>query len=161
MNESKASRRCCFAGHNKLYTAEVKAVLTKEIVRLIKNNNVTEFWVGKYGRFEMMCAMTISELKKVYPELKLNIIVPYEAPNNERGDRLYYCDYDSIYSADVSKNLPPRRAAMKADQYMIDRSDFLICYVENETGGAVKALKYAQKSGDISIVNIAKMVDNI
>lgn len=158
MKEPNASRRCCFAGQNKVYTDEVKVLLTKEITKLIEKNNVTEFLVGKYGRFETLCAMTVSNLKTVYPNLKLDVIVPYEAPNGVSGNRLYYCDYDNIYSADVSKNLPPRHAAMKAEQYMIDRSDFFVCYADNAFGGAMKALKYAQKSGDIEIINIAQMI---
>lgn len=157
MKNTDTSLRCCFVGQNKIYGGEVKEVLIKNIMQLVEKNNVTDFLVGKYGRFEMLCAVVISELKNIYSQLTLSIVVPYEVPSPVRDTHLYYCNCDNIYSADIPKSIPPRHAVMKTAQFMIDRSDFLVCYVENELDRAHKALKYAQKSGHLGIINIANV----
>lgn len=37
---------------------------------------------------------------------------------------------------------------------MVDRADLIICYVENKSGGAYKAMRYAEKQGK-RIINLA------
>ena len=39
-------------------------------------------------------------------------------------------------------------------EYMINKSDFLICYVQHSCGGASKTLEYAEKKKHIEIINI-------
>lgn len=43
---------------------------------------------------------------------------------------------------------------IKANQYMVNESDFLICYVKNSWGGAAKTLEYAKQKKK-NIYNLA------
>ena len=40
-------------------------------------------------------------------------------------------------------------------EYMVDKSDFLICYVKNNFGGAFKTMSYAEKKKHIKILNLS------
>lgn len=47
---------------------------------------------------------------------------------------------------------PPKFAIIKRNEWMIDKSDFLIAYVEHNWGGAYRTLEYAKKQSYTNIV---------
>ena len=55
------NKRCCFAGHGEIYDTSVKEKLKTEIKRLIETENVREFWVGNYGKFDAYSACAVRE----------------------------------------------------------------------------------------------------
>ena len=61
--------------------------------------------------------------------------------------------YDRVILPDIGR-LPPRLAILKMNEWIIDRCDTLVCYVEKDYGGAYKALKYAEMRGR-EIINLA------
>ena len=62
--------------------------------------------------------------------------------------------YDSIEICEEASRSHPKAAITKRNQSMIDRADLVVCYVEHESGGAYKAMKYAEKTGK-TVINIA------
>ena len=66
-----------------------------------------------------------------------------------------YGEYDGSVYPDL-ENTPPRFAIIKRNEWMIDKSDFLIAYVKNSFGGANKTLSYAKKRRKIKIINMAE-----
>ncbi len=63
-----------------------------------------------------------------------------------------------IFDGSIYPNLetvPPRLAILKRNKWVINNSDFLIAYVQNDWSGASKTLKYAmRKRNNIEIINI-------
>ena len=70
---------------------------------------------------------------------------------------MYYENYDTILMADISENTPQKLRILKCNEYMVNTSDFIICYVEHN-GGAAKTLEFAQKKTNIEIINIATTI---
>ena len=140
-------KRCCFAGHNETYGDEVKQKIKEIAIKLIEEKGVTEFWVGNYGGFDRCAASAMREVKKEYTQIKLVIVLPYltKEVNGHRED--FYKKYDSIVIAGMAEKTPARLKIIKANEYMVDNCDFLICNVEHSWGGAAKTVEYAKRKG--------------
>lgn len=67
----------------------------------------------------------------------------------------YYDKYDNILVADIPLTTPKRLKIIKANEYMVNNSDFLICYIDHTWGGAFKTFDYARKR-KLKIFNVAK-----
>lgn len=148
---------CCFAGHsNMAVTNELHKELTELIEKLITEEGVTKFRVGHYGDFDGLCGRTVRKAKEKYNDIHLDLLVPYiTAPI--RDLKIYFKEnYDSLTVANVPENTPKRFYITKCNEYMIDVSDFLICYVNRSFGGARHTLDYAKRKKHIKIYNLAE-----
>ena len=154
-----SNKICSFAGHATLYDSEeiIKQKLKKEIINLIEKENVTTFYSGGKGRFDLLCGYTIGELKKDYPSIKSYLILPYPSIRKDTYSKGFIETFDNIIYPNL-ENIPIRFAILKRNEWIINNSDFLIAYVRHSWGGAYKTLKYAEKRKNIKIINIAKEV---
>ena len=147
---------CCFAGHSKLYNTDtVYRQLITTVDGLIKRENIKEFWVGNYGVFDKLSAKAVTELKREYPEIRLSLVIPYLTLEINKYKKSYYKNYDNILMADIPSKTPKKAQIIKCNQYMIKNASFLVCYVKNSWGGAVKTFEYAQKKKNMRIINLA------
>lgn len=151
------NKRCCFAGHSKIYhTDNIYDNLVNLIEKLIAEENVSEFWVGNYGSFDGLSAKAVRSLKEKYPDIQLNLVIPYLTSGINEYKELYYKNYDHILMADLPERTPKKFQILKCNEYMVDNSDFIICYVQYSWGGAAKTLEYAQKKKHIKIFNLVQ-----
>lgn len=149
------SKICCFAGHSRSYHLdEVENKLIELIERLIVEEEVKEFWVGNYGAFDCFCAQTVRRLREKYPEIQLNLVIPYLTADINEYKELYYKNYTCILMADIPENTPKRFWISKCNEYMVDNSDFIICCVRHSWGGAAKTLAYAKRKKHIKLYNL-------
>ena len=150
------SKKCCFAGHSKIYNSdEIYIKLLACIENLITKEDVSVFWVGNYGRFDALAAKAVQNLKTKYPHITLELVIPYLTKEIDENKEYYYQSYDHILIADISQNTPKRFYISRCNEYMVDKSDFIICYVKNSWGGASKTLDYAKRKNYIVILNLA------
>ena len=47
----------------------------------------------------------------------------------------------------IFKNISPKYAIIKSNQYMVDKADVVISYIRRDTGGAFKTFAYAKGKG--------------
>lgn len=146
--------RCCFAGHSQIHD-DFQNKLKLEIEQLILRKGVDEFWVGNYGGFDKAAAKTVRELKTVYPNIKLYLVLPYITKMVDENRNQYYQEFDAILMADIPEKTPIQYRIIKCNEYMVNKSDFLICYVKYSWGGAAKTLEFAKKRRHIEIINIS------
>ncbi len=125
-------------------TAESKLY---ELLRIVMQNDSREieFLVGRNGDFDQMAASVIRKLKKDTgnDNVFLTLVLPYETAELRNNTEAFESYYDSIEICD-SKNF--RYAIVERNRDMIDRSDMVVVYVKNESGGAYQSLKYAEKN---------------
>ena len=144
---------CCFAGHSTLNNEEeIRKELSAVAEKLIVSEGVTEFLVGNYGAFDRLAAGCIRELKVKYPNIELNLTIPYLVSK----DKMTPENYDNIIMADIPEKTPRKIRIIKCNEYMVDSSDFLICYVRFTWGGAYKTLEYAERKKSAAIINLAE-----
>lgn len=149
------SKICSFAGHSQLSAKEsIYEKLLTTVEALITSEGITEFWTGNYGDFDRLSAGAVRALKDKHPEIRLVLVVPYlTADINESRD--YYSEsYDEIVIADMPASTPKRLGIIKANQYMVNNSEVLVCFIEHSFGGAAKTMEYAKKKG-VRVVNLA------
>ena len=121
-----------------------------ELLRIImqKENIEVEFLVGKNGDFDLMAASVIRKLKKETGNENafLTLVLPYETAELRNNTESFESYYDSIEICEASANQNFKYAIVARNRDMIDRSDMVVVYVKNESGGAYQALKYAEKN---------------
>ena len=65
------NKNCSFFGHrNTVATPELREKLKQTVDQLIEENGVSVFLFGSASKFDDLCLETVTELKKVYPEIK-------------------------------------------------------------------------------------------
>lgn len=148
-------KRCCFAGHSDIWDNTLAEKIKSVAEDLIVNHNVKEFWVGNYGNFDGSAASVIRELQRTYSNVKLDLVIPYLTKSINEYKELYYKKCDNILIADIPENTPKRFHITKANEYMVNYSDFLICYIQRSWGGAITTYKYAKRK-KLQIFNIAE-----
>ncbi len=127
-----------FCGHGKItYTDETRTLLRDTIEKLI-SEGADEFLLGGYGAFDVMAANAVKNLKEKYPYIKSVLVVPYIDRDFDKD--LYDC---SVYPP--IERVPKRFAISKRNEWMVDRADVVVAYVDHDWGGAAKTLKYALK----------------
>ena len=136
-----------FCGHGKInYGDKIKKELKSEIEKAIKKGE-SIFLLGGYGKFDLLAAYAIKELKIKYPYIKSILVIPYL---NRIYDKNLYDE--SIYPS--LENFPKKFAIIKRNEWTVNKSDIIIAYVEHNWGGAAKTLEYAYKK-KIKIINLA------
>jgi len=137
-----------FCGHGDIiYDDIVYKTLCDEIEKQIKNG-CSEFYLGGYGRFDIMAANILKKLKGTY-DIKSFLILAYL---NKKYDA-------SLYDGTIYPPLeyvPKKFAIIKRNEWMVNNSDIVIAYVGHSWGGAAKTLDYAIKRKK-HIINIAEI----
>ncbi len=146
-----------FFGHRII--SDYRAVEQKlyELLRVIigRGGRTVEFLVGRNGDFDIMTASVVRRLKKEMntDNVFLTLVLPYETAELRNNTEAFENFYDSIEICEASADANFKFAIVVRNRDIIDRSDIVVVYVENEFGGAYRALKYAEKN-EKRIVNL-------
>jgi len=130
---------CTFIGHRDT-PSEVEPILKRVLRELIEDRNATDFYVGTHGKFDYMSLAVLKELKNEYPHIRYTRVLAY-IPKIDDG----YSDYSNTIYPDGLENIPPRFAIIKRNKWMIEKSDYVVCYVENSLGNAYEFMSLALK----------------
>lgn len=121
-----------------------------ELLRIVMQNGSREieFLVGRNGDFDLMAASVIRKLKKETGKenIYLTLVLPYETAELRNNIESFESYYDSIEICEASADCNFKYTIVARNRDMIDRSDLVVVYVKNESGGAYQALKYAEKN---------------
>lgn len=145
---------CFFIGHRNA-PETIKHSLAEAVERHITKYGGTEFVVGHYGAFDRMAASAVRNAKKRHPDVTLTLLIPYYPYKywEEVSD-----EYDgSIYPEGMEK-VPKPYSIVRANQYMVRHSDFLICYNKDYVGNTRKIVDMAlrrETRGLMRVTNLA------
>ena len=138
---------CCFFGHREV-THNIREKLIKIIEKLVTENGVTNFYVGHQGQFDSMVYSVLKELKVKYPHIRYIVVLAYMP--DEHIKEVY--GEDTLFP-DGLESVPKRFAISIRNDWMIQHSDYAVCYVHKITGGAAKFREKAEKKG-LQIVDV-------
>ena len=113
--------------------------------------------VGRNGDFDRCASSAILRVRKNVRanNSALVLMLPYataEYLNNEEYFNGYYTDVEISYKASIAH---PKAAIQIRNREMVTRADLIICYVEENSGGAYKTVQYAEKVSK-TIINLAE-----
>ena len=95
------------------------------------------------------------EIKKYYPFVRLNMLLPYHPANRKIKIGK---DFDGTYFPEGQEKVPPRLAIIRANEYMVRTVDYLIAYVSHPTSASREIVELAlkrQKRGLIQVTNLS------
>ena len=147
-------KSCFFIGHRNA-PETLRPLLDDAVERHISEYGVTEFVAGHYGRFDYMAAGAVRKAKERHPDVTLTLLLPYYPFDHDTGD------YDRTYYPEGMETVPKPFAIVRANEYMIKTSDYLICYdagLIGNTGKLVKKALRRQKKGEMHVENIAELL---
>ncbi len=128
----------------------LKKLLRYAIEKLITEKGVTLFVSGMALGVDIYAAEIVLEMKKKYPNVKLEAAIPCEtqAVKWREKDRDRYfrlveqCDTETLlqtkYTADCMQ---------KRNEYMANKADYLIAVWDGKPSGTGKTVKYAESIG--------------
>lgn len=137
-----------FIGHKECYGVKSEDVRA-EITKLIEAG-VTDFMSGGMGSFDWMCARTVYELKKTYPQIHNYLVIPYLTFNI--SEEKYF---DSIVYPEGFEKYHFKAAIPARNKYLVDNSAYALCYVTHSWGGAAQTYERAIKKG-LTVINLGE-----
>ena len=140
-------RTACFFGHRDV-THDIRSKLQFIIEQLITEEQINSFYVGHQGQFDSMVYSVLKELKGKYPQIRYTVVLAYMP--DEHTKEVY--GENTLYP-DGLETVPRRFAISKRNDWMIQQSDYAVCYVHKITGGAAKFREKAERKG-LRIINI-------
>lgn len=137
-----------FCGHKNVYQTERVSQQVKQIVSSLVEEGADTFLLGGYGSFDSIAAITVRELKKDYPGLRSILVLPYL--NRDYDTSLYD---ESVYPP--IEDVPKKFAISRRNEWMVEKADVIIAYVDHDWGGAAATLRYAERKKK-RIINVAQ-----
>lgn len=126
------------------------------IKELIRKKAFVSFLIGRNGEFDEYTASLIKRIQRQEGKetSEMSLVIPYKLANLEYYEKYY----DNIIIPEKLYGAHPKSAIELRNRWMVEVSDLVIVYVENENGGAYKAMKYAEKLNK-NIINLCKISD--
>ena len=131
---------CFFIGHREV-PETLMGELTAEVKRHIIEYGVTDFVVGRYGRFDALAAKCVKASKKFHPEVTLTLLLPYHPYDRPTPTSP---GFDGTFYPPGMETVPKRAAIVRANRYMVEHSEDLIAYVWH-SGNVRDLVEYARK----------------
>lgn len=145
---------CFFIGHHNAPEC-LRPLLEESVERHITECGVIHFTVGQYGAFDRMAAEALKAAKKRHPEVTLSLLLPYHPVDRpiQTPD-----GFDNTFYPPGMESVPRRGAIVRANQYMIQHSNYLITYNRGHgnTGNLLKTAQRRAQKGRMHIENLAE-----
>ena len=150
----------CFTGHRKISedTKTLSQKLYKKLEKAI-NDGVTDFYAGGAIGWDTLAALTVIELRKNYPYIKLHLVLPCPPDEQSRlwSDEQRRVFFDIINTADTVEQTSEHYSCncMKIrNARLADYADYCLCYYNpNEyKSGTGQTVRMMRKKG-IEIIN--------
>ena len=133
----------------------LKQVLKEQAVYLIETLGVTHFISGVDLDVGQFVAEIVLDLKRDYPEITLECVIPYEdqAANWTIAQRDRYfsiverCDNETLLQSHYSKD-----CIRKKKEYMVKQSNYVLVVWNGKPGGEGEILSIARTLGKIMIL---------
>lgn len=143
-------RSCTFIGH-KDCPQEIKEKLCETVEDLIVNSDVRRFYVGTHGSFDRLVYKVLCDFESKY-EIEIIVVLSYLYNKKD----VYYDLSKTVFPEEVDK-ADKKYAIIRRNEFMIKRSQVLVCYVNNMVSNSYKYMTQASKKG-LRIINISDAI---
>ena len=132
--------KSCFLFGHKDTPFEIRTRIEEAVERHYQQYDIRQFYVGGYGTFDALAASAVKAVKKRHNDMELYLLIPYHPAQRpvavpEGFDNTFYPPLEHV---------PRRYAIVKANRYMVETCDTIICYVRH-IGNTRTLLEYAQR----------------
>lgn len=132
--------KVCFLFGNSAAPYDVIPLIEQAAERHYLEHGIRAFILGNRGNFDSYAATAIISLKQKYRDISLILLLAYHP-----GERPFELPdgFDTSFYPPL-ENVPRRYAIARANKYMIDTADSIICYVKY-VGNCRKLLEYVSR----------------
>ncbi len=116
----------------------------KDEIYLLYKRGFRKFISGMADGTDTFCAEAVIELKKIYPDVYLELALPYNSISRKTDMRFLKISALADKVTMVNNKYSPD-CYYKRNKYMVDHSDLLLA-VFSESGGTAYTIKYAAKT---------------
>ena len=120
---------CTFFGHRDT-PSDVLPYIEEILSFLIENENVETFYVGNNGNFDRYVIKALRKIKEKYPEITYSIVLAYMPTSKNEYDST-----ETVYPEELAF-VPKKFAISKRNDWMINKSDYVVTYIKYGFGGA-------------------------
>ena len=148
----------CFTGHRVMTESEMKevAILVSKQVTELYAKGIRNYYAGGALGFDLAAAVTVLNMKRVYPDITLNLALPcpeYQSKWTKAQMELFErvrarADTEVFVSESYHRGCMQMR-----NKYMADRSVTCIAYLKKKEGGTYNTVTYALKKG-LEVINL-------
>lgn len=139
---------CTFFGHRDCPDA-IKPKLKEVLVDLIINHGVDMFYVGNQGQFDAIVRSVLCELKEEYPQINCAVVLAYMPRKHNEFD-----DSSNTMLPEGIEAVHPRYAISWRNNWMLQRSDYVVTYILHSWGGAAQYAATAKRQE--KIINVTE-----
>lgn len=149
---------CCFSGHRSIPAknlSKLQFLLFQETERLIQIG-VNHFITGGAVGFDTLAALTVIELRRKYPQIALELALPCKDQCRKwpKEDILQYQKILGLANKVIFLAEHYYRGCMQnRNRYMVDNSNYCICYCIQNTGGTAYTARYAGRQNK-TVINL-------
>ena len=146
---------CAFFGHRDAPTTMQVEEMLEGVLRVLIKEGANEFWVCNQGNFDWLSRIVTSRLQREFEHQIYLCFISAYSPAKFSDVKLKYLSarYEIDYPEEAAKGMP-RFAIERRNQYIADKADYIVCYINRQSGGAYRAVERAVKHGKI-VINIA------
>ena len=112
------------------------------------HGGVDTFYVGNQGQFDALVRIVLRQLQKDYPHIRYSVVLAY-LPAEKRE---YEDMSDTIYP-EGQKAGPPKFAIHRRNQWMLNRADYCVGYINCTWSGAYTFARTA-KHREKTVINL-------
>ena len=139
---------CTFFGHRACPDG-LKHSLRSVIIDLITNCGVDMFYVGHQGGFDRLVQGVLREITREYPQVRYAVVLAYmPSEHSVLGDTS-----DTMLPEGIEL-VHPCYAISWRNNWMLQKSDFVVAYVAHSWGGAAQYVQKAIRSGK-TVINLS------
>ena len=153
------NQTCCFTGHRKIPSDQLESVtqrLRDAVIASIQDGYLY-FGAGGALGFDTLAAKIVLELRTIYPEIKLILVLPcldqaekWNEEDKEEYERIKSLADKVVYTSGNYFN----GCMQRRNRHLIDNSSLCICYLTERIGGTAYTVNYARDKGCM-VVNLA------
>lgn len=129
----------------------IQPLLHETLTNLIENSFADNFYVGSNGSFDSMVKSELKNIAAQYEHIKYTVVLAKHPIKND----FVNCEHDTLYPEGIER-VHPRFAILFCNEWMVNRSDVVITYVNRNFGGAYKFKEIAKKKGK-KVINLAEI----
>ena len=120
----------------------MKSLVRDTIINLIENEDVSEFYVGYNGNFDIIVFNQLRQLSEKYP-IKYSVVLTNIPVVGKYSPAVIDCSL----LPDGIELVHPRLAICYRNKWMLDHSQFVVTYVSRSFGGAARYRSLSLKEG--------------
>lgn len=144
-----------FVGHSDfIETVEAEKKILLFLEKTVGDKGA-EMYLGEYGKFDEFAYDCCKKYKETHPKVSLIFVTPYLTEEYQKNHLKYQKErFDGIIYPEI-EDKPLKFAISYRNKWMIEKADYVVCYIEREWGGAYKTYLYAQRKKK-NVYNVAR-----